>query len=134
MTSPENPDVPEGMPRVDELFSRAVVAQLAEQRAQRETFAEVERKLEGLERLVTERLGELTRQLGTDGQLEGRIDLLEQTLGTRLADVDRAARRRFRCRRPGTRWPNGGAGAVGGHPAGRAGGVAARQRRRPAPR
>ncbi|HKY76820.1 MAG TPA: hypothetical protein VJS45_11810 [Acidimicrobiia bacterium] len=92
MTSPENPDVPEGMPRVDELFSRAVVAQLAEQRAQRETFSEVERKLEGLERLVTERLGELTRQLGTDGQLEGRIELLEQTLGTRLAGVERVVR------------------------------------------
>ena len=92
MTSPETPDVPDGMPRVDELFSRAVVAQLAEQRAQRETFAEVERKLEGLERLVTERLGELTRQLGTDGQLEGRIELLEQTLGTRLAGVERVVR------------------------------------------
>lgn len=92
MTSPENPDVQDGMPRVDELFSRAVVAQLAEQRAQRETFAEVERKLEGLERLVTERLGELTRQLGTDGQLEGRIELLEQTLGSRLAGVERVVR------------------------------------------
>ncbi len=92
MTSPENPDVADEMPRVDELFSRAVVAQLAEQRAQRETFAEVERKLEGLERLVTERLGELTRQLGTDGQLEGRIELLEQTLGTRLAGVERVVR------------------------------------------
>jgi hypothetical protein len=92
MSSPENPDLPEGMPRVDELFSRAVVAQLAEQRAQRETFAEVERKLEALERLVSERLGELTRQLGTDGQLEGRIELLEQTLGTRLAGVERVVR------------------------------------------
>ena len=92
MTSPENPDVPDGMPRVDELFSRAVVAQLAEQRAQRETFAEVERKLEALERLVNERLSELTRQLGTDGQLEGRIELLEQTLGARLAGVERVVR------------------------------------------
>jgi hypothetical protein len=92
MTSPENPDLSEGMPRVDELFSRAVVAQLAEQRAQRETFAEVERKLEALERLVTERLGELARQLGTDGQLEGRIELLEQTLGTRLAGFERVVR------------------------------------------
>lgn len=92
MTSPENPDVADGMPRVDELFSRAVVAQLAEQRAQRETFAEVERKLEGLERLVTERLGELARQLGTDGQFEGRIELLEQTLGTRLAGLERVVR------------------------------------------
>jgi hypothetical protein len=92
MTSPENSDLSEGMPRVDELFSRAVVAQLAEQRAQRETFAEVERKLEALERLVTERLGELSRQLGTDGQLEGRLDLLEQTLGSRLAGVERVVR------------------------------------------
>src|SRR2546423_239309 len=92
MTSRENPDLPEDMPRVDELFSRAVVAQLAEQRAQRETFAEVERKLEALERVVTERLGELTRQLGTDGQLEGRIELLEQTLSTRLAGVERVVR------------------------------------------
>ena len=92
MTSPENPDVVEGMPRVDELFSRAVVAQLAEQRAQRETFAEVERKLEALERLVTERFGELVRQLGTDGQLEGRIELLEQTLATRLAGLERVVR------------------------------------------
>ena len=78
--------------RVDELFSRAVVAQLAEQRAQRETFAEVERKLEALERLVTERLGDLTRQLGTDGQLEGRIELMEETLGTRLNAVERVVR------------------------------------------
>ena len=92
MTSPENPDAAEGMPRVDELFSRAVVAQLAEQRAQRETFSEVERKLEGLERLVNERLTELTRQLGTDGQLEGRIELLEQTLSTRLAGLERVVR------------------------------------------
>ena len=92
MTSPENTDLPEVMPRVDELFSRAVVAQLAEQRAQRETFAEVERKLEALERLVTERFGELVRQLGTDGQLEGRIELLEQTLATRLAGLERVVR------------------------------------------
>jgi hypothetical protein len=83
--------VPE-VPRVEDLFSRAVVAQLAEQRAQRETFAEVERKLEALERLVTERLGELTRQFGTDGQLEGRIELLEETLGTRLNAVERVVR------------------------------------------
>jgi len=91
MSTPDQPDVPE-VPRVDELFNRALVAQLAEQRAQRETFAEVERKLEALERLVTDRLGELTRQLGTDGQLEGRIELLEETLGTRLAGVERAVR------------------------------------------
>jgi hypothetical protein len=89
MTSPENP---EGVPRVDELFSRAVVAQLAEQRAQRETFAEVERKLEALERLVSERLGDLSRQLGSDGQLEGRIELLEETLGARMAGVERVVR------------------------------------------
>lgn len=82
------PDVP----RVEDLFSRAVVAQLAEQRAQRETFAEVERKLEALERLVTERLGDLTRQLGADGQLEGRIELMEETLGTRLNAVERVVR------------------------------------------
>ena len=91
MTSADKPDVPE-VPRVDELFNRALVAQLAEQRAQRETFAEVERKLEGLERLVNERLGDLTRQLGADGQLEGRIELLEETLGTRVAGVERAVR------------------------------------------
>src|SRR5437764_9737931 len=91
MTSADHSDGPE-VPRVDELFNRAVVAQLAEQRAQRETFAEVERKLEGLERLVTERLGDLSRQLGTDGQLEGRIELLEETLGTRVAGVERAVR------------------------------------------
>jgi hypothetical protein len=91
MSSPENPDVAE-VPRVDELFSRAVVAQLAEQRAQRETFAEVERKLEALERLVTERLGDLSRQLGADGQFEGRIELLEETLGTRLGGVERVVR------------------------------------------
>ncbi len=91
MTSPENPDLA-GVPRVDELFSRAVAAQLAEQRAQRDTFAEVERKLEGLERLVTERLGDLSRQFGTDGQLEARIELLEETLGTRLAGVERGVR------------------------------------------
>ena len=91
MSSPENADVPEA-PRVDELFSRAVVAQLAEQRAQRETFAEVERKLEALERLVTDRLGDLSRQLGTDGQLEGRIELLEETLGSRMSGVERVVR------------------------------------------
>ncbi|HYT39531.1 MAG TPA: hypothetical protein VEN99_08475, partial [Acidimicrobiia bacterium] len=91
MSTGENPDVPE-VPRVDELFSRAVVAQLAEQRAQRETFAEVERKLEALERLVNDRLGDLTRQLGTDGQLEGRIELLEETLGARMAGVERVVR------------------------------------------
>lgn len=91
MSSPENLDVPE-VPRVEDLFSRAVVAQLAEQRAQRETFAEVERKLEALERLVNERLGDLTRQFGTDGQLEGRIELLEETLGTRLTSVERVVR------------------------------------------
>jgi hypothetical protein len=91
MSSAENSDVPE-VPRVDELFSRAVVAQLAEQRAQRETFAEVERKLEALERLVNERLGDLARQLGTDGQLEARIELLEETLGTRLSGVERVVR------------------------------------------
>src|SRR5436190_10100870 len=92
MTSPENTDLPDVVPRVDELFSRAVVAQLAEQRAQRETFAEVERKLEALERLVNDRLGDLTRQLGTDGQLEGRIELLEETLGARMAGVERVVR------------------------------------------
>ncbi|MEW6473184.1 MAG: hypothetical protein AB1679_13010 [Actinomycetota bacterium] len=92
MTSPENPDLPDGPPRVDELFNRALVAQLAEQRAQRETFAEVERKVEALERIVTERLGELSRQLGADGQLEGRIELLEEMIGNRLASVERVVR------------------------------------------
>jgi hypothetical protein len=92
MTSPENPDLPDGPPRVDELFNRALVAQLAEQRAQRETFAEVERKVEALERIVTERLSELSRQLGTDGQLEGRIELLEEMIGNRLASVERVVR------------------------------------------
>jgi hypothetical protein len=91
MSTADTSDAPE-VPRVDELFNRALVAQLAEQRAQRETFAEVERKLEALERLVIDRLGELTRQLGTDGQIEGRIDLMEETLGTRLAGVERAVR------------------------------------------
>jgi hypothetical protein len=91
MSSPENSDIPE-VPRVEDLFSRAVVAQLAEQRAQRETFAEVERKLEALERLVSERLGDLSRQLGADGQLEGRIELLEETLGARLGGVERVVR------------------------------------------
>lgn len=92
MTSPENPDLADGPPRVDELFNRALVAQLAEQRAQRETFSEVERKVEALERVVTERLTELARQLGTDGQLESRIDLLEEMIGSRLASVERVVR------------------------------------------
>jgi hypothetical protein len=91
MSSPENSDVAEA-PRVDELFNRALVAQLAEQRAQRETFAEVERKLEAIERLVNERLGDLTRQFGADGQLEARIELLEETLGARLNGVERVVR------------------------------------------
>jgi hypothetical protein len=91
MSTPDTSDAPE-VPRVDELFNRALVAQLAEQRAQRETFAEVERKLEALERLVTDRLGELTRQLGTDGQIEGRIELLEETLGTRLLAIEKVVR------------------------------------------
>jgi len=91
VTSADHSDGPE-VPRVGELFNRALVAQLAEQRAQRDTFAEVERKLEGLERLVNERLGDLTRQFGADGQLEGRIELLEETLGARVAGVERAVR------------------------------------------
>jgi hypothetical protein len=91
VTSADHAEGPE-LPRVDELFNRALVAQLAEQRAQRETFSEVERKLEGLERLVNERLGDLSRQLGSDGQLEGRIELLEETLGNRLNGVERAVR------------------------------------------
>jgi hypothetical protein len=91
MSTADTSDAPE-VPRVDELFNRALVAQLAEQRAQRETFAEVERKLEALERLVTDRLGELTRQLGTDGQIEARIELLEQTLGTRLTAIEKIVR------------------------------------------
>jgi hypothetical protein len=91
MSTADTSDAPE-VPRVDELFNRALVAQLAEQRAQRETFAEVERKLEALERLVTDRLGELTRQLGTDGQIEGRIELLEETLGTRLLAIEKVVR------------------------------------------
>jgi hypothetical protein len=91
MSTADTSDAPE-VPRVDELFNRALVAQLAEQRAQRETFAEVERKLEGLERLVTDRLGDLTRQLGADGQLEARIELLEETLGTRLTAIEKVVR------------------------------------------
>jgi len=91
MSTTDTSDAPE-VPRVDELFNRALVAQLAEQRAQRETFAEVERKLEALERLVTDRLGELTRQLGTDGQIEGRIELLQETLGTRLGAIEKMVR------------------------------------------
>lgn len=92
MTSADNHDLPEGPPRVDELFNRALVAQLAEQRAQRETFAEVERKVEALERVVTERFGDLSRQLGADGQLETRIELLEEMIGNRLASVERVVR------------------------------------------
>jgi len=91
MSTADTSDAPE-VPRVDELFNRALVAQLAEQRAQRETFAEVERKLEALERLVTDRLGDLTRQLGADGQLEARIELLEETLGTRLTAIEKVVR------------------------------------------
>ena len=81
--------MPDDLPRVDELFSRAVVAQLAEQRAQRETFAELERKLEALERLVTERLSELSKLL-RGGEVEMRLDLLEDGLRERIAGLEQA--------------------------------------------
>ena len=90
------PDVPDGVPRVEDLFSRAVVAQLAEQRAQRETFAEVERKLDRLEQLVSERLPDASdarsarapepRPGGVDDAINERLGRLEETL---RADVGR---------------------------------------------
>ncbi len=81
--------MPDDLPRVDELFSRAVVAQLAEQRAQRETYEELERKLEALERLVTERLSELSKLL-RGGEVEMRLDLLEEGLRERIAALEQA--------------------------------------------
>ena len=76
------------VPRVDELFSRAVVAQLAEQRAQRETFAELERKLEAVEQLVAERLSELSKLL-RGGEVQTRMDLLEEGLSERIRGLEK---------------------------------------------
>lgn len=83
--------MPDDVPRVDELFSRAVVAQLAEQRAQRETFAEIERRLEGLEHLVAERLSELSKLLRSV-EVELRLELLEEELGERFGRLEEAIR------------------------------------------
>jgi hypothetical protein len=80
--------MPDDVPRVDELFSRAVVAQLAEQRAQRETFAELERKLEGVERLVGDRLSELSKLLRS-GEVELRLEILEEGLGERIGSLEK---------------------------------------------
>jgi hypothetical protein len=81
--------MPDDVPRVDELFSRAVVAQLAEQRAQRETYAELERKLGAVERLVTERLSELSKLL-RGGEVQMRLDLLEEGLNERISGLEKA--------------------------------------------
>ncbi len=65
------------------------MAQLAEQRAQRETFAELERRLEGLEHLVTERLTELSRLLRS-GEVELRLELLEEEFAQRFSRLEAA--------------------------------------------
>lgn len=80
------PDVPDS-PRVDELFSRAVVAQLAEQRAQRETFAALERKLDALERLVLDRLADLSK-IVRGGETDLRLELMEEELSTRFTRLE----------------------------------------------
>ena len=83
--------MPDDVPRVDELFSRAVVAQLAEQRAQRETFSELERKLESVERLVSDRLSDLSKLLRS-GEVEMRLEILEEGLGERINSLEKLVR------------------------------------------
>ena len=83
--------MPDDVPRVDELFSRAVVAQLAEQRAQRETFSELERKLESVERLVSDRLSELSKLLRS-GEVELRLEILEEGLAERINSLEKLVR------------------------------------------
>ncbi len=75
--------MPDGVPRVDELFSRAVVAQLAEQRAQRETFTELERKVERLEALMSTRFSDMSRLLRS-GEVEMRLEVLEEEISGRF--------------------------------------------------
>ena len=79
----------EGVPRVDELFSRAVVAQLAEQRAQRETFTELERKVERLEALMSTRFSDMSRLLRS-GEVEMRLEVLEEEMSSRFNRVEQA--------------------------------------------
>lgn len=77
------------VPRVDELFSRAVVAQLAEQRAQRETFTELERKVERLEALISTRFSDMSRLLRS-GEVELRLEVLEEEISGRFARIEQA--------------------------------------------
>lgn len=77
----------DGVPRVDELFSRAVVAQLAEQRAQRETFTELERKVERLEALMSTRFSDMSRLLRS-GEVEMRLEVLEEELSGRFNRIE----------------------------------------------
>ena len=79
----------DGVPRVDELFSRAVVAQLAEQRAQRETFTELERKVERLEALMSTRFSDMSRLLRS-GEVEMRLEVLEEEISGRFNRMDQA--------------------------------------------
>ncbi|MGH8991126.1 MAG: hypothetical protein ACRDZ7_06320, partial [Acidimicrobiia bacterium] len=79
--------MPDGVPRVDELFSRAVVAQLAEQRAQRETFTELERKVERLEALMSTRFSDMSRLLRS-GEVEMRLEVLEEEISGRFNRIE----------------------------------------------
>lgn len=79
----------DGVPRVDELFSRAVVAQLAEQRAQRETFTELERKVERLEALMSTRFSDMSRLLRS-GEVEMRLEVLEEEISGRFNRMEQA--------------------------------------------
>ncbi|MGH9041169.1 MAG: hypothetical protein ACRDZ3_13165 [Acidimicrobiia bacterium] len=79
--------MPDGAPRVDELFSRAVVAQLAEQRAQRETFTELERKVERLEALMSTRFSDMSRLLRS-GEVEMRLEVLEEEISGRFNRIE----------------------------------------------
>lgn len=81
--------MPDGAPRVDELFSRAVVAQLAEQRAQRETFTELERKVERLEALMSTRFSDMSRLLRS-GEVEMRLEVLEEEIAGRFKSLEAA--------------------------------------------
>lgn len=82
-------------PRVDEIFSRALEAQLAEQQAQRDAFGEIDRRLAEIERVVGESLVAVQNAtppagVGTATSSElfhERMSGIERALGEGLASL-----------------------------------------------
>ena len=76
--------MPDAVPRIDELLSRAVADQVAEQRGQREAYEEISRRLEQLEGALGQGVAELS---GSDQQAGKQLEAIGSALDDRRGEI-----------------------------------------------